>query len=602
MSDKLKDFIDETILETNEEKSNTIEINEDLQEFTQTVETDKTSEDIAKPITDNNKTEENPNSTEIEKNEKEEIKYTPLGNAKSKEHSPKKSSCIVIVLILFCLIFLIGIFSTIFAFLNIGSTKIISGISINGIDVSRLTSKEATEKVSTILSEQLNTALNLQYVDYSSTLIPSQEIDASYDITTAVEKAYMLGRSDNIFKNNFEIVYTYLAQNKIQMELQYSEEKLSSVVNNIALEIPGLVEQPSYYIENTELIILPGKEGLKLLQDETKNLIIETINKTSVSSKLDLPVTQVSPDKIDIQKIYSEVHTEPKNAYLVQDPFEIFVGSAGTDFAITLEEAQNLLQEDKEEYVIPLKITEAEIGVEDLGDGIFVDTLSTYTSKYDESNVNRSTNVKIAASKLNNVILLPGETFSYNQTVGERTISNGFKEASIYTSKGVEYGLGGGICQVSSTLYNAVLEANLGIVERKNHRYAVTYVPNGRDATVAYGSIDFKFKNTRKYPIKLVASAKNGICSISVKGIKEEVEYNVTVTTKKLQTTPFETKFINDSSLAKGTQVVKQHGYYGYKYETYKVLSLNGSVVSTTLLSTDTYTPLSKIVRVGTKE
>ena len=574
MSDKLKDYIDETILETNEEKSNTIEINEDLKELTQTVETDKTSEDIAKPIADNITAEESPNST---------------------------SSYIVIVLILFCLIFLIGIFSTVFAFLNIGSTKIISGISINGIDVSGLTSKEATEKVSNILSEQLNTSLNLTYQDYTTTLIPSQEIDASYNITTAVEKAYMLGRSDNIFKNNFEIVYTYLAQNKIEMELKYNEEKLASVVNNIALEIPGLVEQPSYYIENTELIILPGKEGLKLLQDETKQLIIETIDNAS-SFNIELPVITVSPDKIDIQKIYSEVHTEPKNAYLVQEPFEIFVGSAGTDFAITIEEAQNLLKEDKEEYVIPLKITEAEIGVEDLGDGIFVDTLSTYTSKYDESNVNRSTNVKIAASKLNNVILLPGETFSYNQTVGERTISNGFKEASIYTSKGVEYGLGGGICQVSSTLYNAVLEANLGIVERKNHRYAVTYVPNGRDATVSYGSIDFKFKNTRKYPIKLVASAKNGICSISVKGIKEEVEYNVTVTTKKLQTTPFETKYINDSSLAKGTQVVKQHGYYGYKYETYKVLSLNGSVVSTALLSTDTYTPLAKIVRIGTKE
>lgn len=601
MSDKLKDYIDETILETNEEKINTIEINEELKELTQTVETDKTSEDIAKPIADNITTEESPNSTEVEKIEKEERKYTPLGNAKFKEHSPKKSSYIIIVLILFCLIFLIGIFSTVFAFLNIGSTKIIAGISINGIDVSGLTSKEATEKVSNILSERLNNSLNLTYQDYTTTLIPSQEIDASYDISTAVEKAYLLGRSDNIFKNNFEIVYTYLSKNKIAMPLQYNEEKLESVVNNIALEVPGLVEQPSYYIENTELIILPGKEGLKLLQDETKNLIIETINISS-SFNIELPVIIISPDKIDIQKIHSEIHTEPQNAYLVQEPFEIFVGSAGTDFAITIEEAQNLLQEEKEEYVIPLKITEAEIGVEDLGDGIFVDTLSTYTSKYDESNVNRSTNVKIAASKLNNVILLPGETFSYNQTVGERTISNGFKEASIYTSKGVEYGLGGGICQVSSTLYNAVLEANLGIVERKNHRYAVTYVPNGRDATVAYGSIDFKFKNTRKYPIKLVASAKNGICSISVKGIKEEVEYNVTVTTKKLQTTPFETKYINDSYLAKGTQVVKQHGYYGYKYETYKVLSLNGSVVSTTLLSTDTYTPLSKIVRVGTKE
>ena len=198
---------------------------------------------------------------------------------------------------------------------------VISGVSINGINVSGLTLKEATEKLSTTLSEQLNSTLNLSYNDYTTTLIPSQEIDASYDIATAVEKAYLLGRSDNIFKSNFEIVYTYLLQNKIEIEPQYNEEKLASIVNNIAHEIPGLVEQPSYYIENTELIILPGKEGLKLLQDETKNLIIKTINNTT-SLTIDLPVETVRPNKIDIQKIYSEVHTEPKNAYLIQEPFD----------------------------------------------------------------------------------------------------------------------------------------------------------------------------------------------------------------------------------------------------------------------------------------
>lgn len=572
MSKKLENLMDKDILETTEKNNET---------------TETKNKELEEPI--------------IEEIHKEE-KHNSLDSQKTTEPTTKKHSYLLLILIISCLIILIAIFSTVFAFLNIGSTKIISGIYINGINVSGLTSKEANEKIANELSEQLNTPLTLTYQDYSTTLLPSQEIDATYDISLAIENAYSIGRSDNIFKNNFEIVFTYIAHKKIDLDLQYNQEKLDYIVNNIGLEIPGIVEQPSYYIENNELRILSGKEGIELLKNETKNLILSTINNISVSSTINLPVQNVQPDKIDIQKIYSEVHTEPQNAYIIQEPFELFLGSPGTDFAITLEEAENLLQEEKNEYVVPLKITDAEMGVEDLGDSIFVDTLSTYTSKYDVSNRNRSTNLEIAASKLNNVILLPGETFSYNQTVGERTISNGFKEASIYTSKGVEYGLGGGICQVSSTLYNAVLEANLDIVERKNHRYAVTYVPNGRDATVAYGSIDFKFKNSRTYPIKLIASAQNGIVSISVKGIKEEVEYNVTVTTKKLQTTPFETKYIDDNTLAKGTQVVKQYGYYGYKYETYKVLSLNGAVVSTTLLSTDTYTPLTKIVRVGTKE
>lgn len=546
------------------------------------------------------------NHEEIENLDMENITkeqtHHSFDSQKNIDSTSKKTSFGLLILLISCFLILLSVFSTAFALVNIGSNKIICGVYVNGINISGLTSKEATQKLSYEFSKQLDAPLTLTYQDYSTTLLPSQEIDATYDVNGAVERAYSIGRSDNIFESNFEIIYTYITHKSLDVDLKYNEEKLEYIVNNIGLELPGIVEQPSYYIENNELRVLTGKEGIKLLQNETQNLILSTIESKSTSSSINLPVNNVKPDKIDINKIYSEVHTEPQNAYINQEPFELFLGSPGIDFAISLGEIKNLLLEEKSEYIIPLKITEAEIGPEDLGDSIFIDTLSTYTSKYDASNKNRSTNVELASLKLNNVILLPGETFSYNKTVGKRTISNGFKEASIYTKNGIEYGLGGGICQVSSTLYNAVLEANLDIVERKNHSYTVSYVPLGRDATVSYGTIDFKFKNSRAYPIKLVSSAKNGIVSISIKGIKEETDYTVTVTTKKLQTTPFETKYINDNTLIKGSQVVKQNGFYGYKYETYKVLSLNGVVVSTTLLSTDNYIPLPKIVRVGTKE
>jgi vancomycin resistance protein YoaR len=584
MSKKSENLIDKEHIETTEKSNKTTEIK------------DIEIENIN--IEANHEKIENPNIENIH-NEKFDHSFD---NKKNLGSTTQKSYFILLFLIISCLLILFSVFSTVFALLNIGSNRIICGISVNGINISGLTSKEAIQKLSYEFSKQLDTPLTLTYKDYSTTLIPRQEIDATYDINYAIEAAYSIGRSDNIFKNNFEIFFTYITHKNIDLDLKHNQEKLDYIVNNIGLELPGILEQPSYYIENNELRILTGKEGIKLLQNETKNLILSAIESKSSSYSISIPVNNVEPDKIDINKIHSEVHTEPQNAYINHEPFELFLGSPGTDFAITIEEAKHLLSEEKSEYIIPLKITEAEIGPEDLGDSIFIDTISTYTSKYDVSNRNRSTNVELAASKLNNIILLPGETFSYNKTVGKRTINNGFKEASIYTKNGIEYGLGGGICQVSSTLYNAVLEANLDIVERKNHSYSVSYVPLGRDATVSYGTIDFKFKNSRSYPIKLVSSAKNGIVSISIKGIKEETEYTVTITTKKLQTTPFETKYINDNTLTKDSQVVKQNGFYGYKYESYKVLSLNGAVVSTTLLSTDNYIPLPKIVRVGTKE
>ena len=161
---------------------------------------------------------------------------------------------------------------------------------------------------------------------------------------------------------------------------------------------------------------------------------------------------------------------------------------------------------------------------------------------------------------------------------------------------------GGGICQVSSTLYNAALYANLEIVERYNHSYVVNYVPEGRDATVAYGGKDFKFKNTRSFPIKIVSSAKNGVVSITIKGLKEEKEYEVVLTSTVLSTTPNQTVYENNSSLEVGKEKVIQKGYIGKKSIAYKILKYNGKTISKTVLSKDTYKPMNRIIQVGTKK
>ena len=504
--------------------------------------------------------------------------------------------CISIVIVLFLIIF-----STIFAILNNKSNKILEGISVNGIDLSGLTSEEATKKLSEEFSKKLDASLTLNYNDYTCEFIPSQDINASFDINIAVETAYSFGRTRNLIQNNYEILETLIATKQININLLYDSQKLRNFVNSISVELPGLVEHPSYYIENSNLIIVRGHSGIELLQDESQKNIIYNIENLLTNNSIYLSAHTVSPNSININKIYEEVYTEPQNAYVIQEPFELNIGSFGTDFAISLDEAQSLLLEEKDEYIIPLKFIEPEIQVKDLGNDIFAHTLGAFTSNYAESNVNRSTNVKLASNKINNVILLPGEEFSYNKVVGKRTFENGFKEASIYTSNGVTNGLGGGICQVSSTLYNAVLRANLQIVERRNHSYAVSYVPLGTDATVSYGSIDFRFKNNRKYPIKIISSSVNGVCSVSITGIKEDIEYEVEITPKKLQTIPFQTKYIDDNTLPFGTQKQTQYGDNGYKYETYKTLKLNGNVVSSELLSYDNYRPLNRIVKRGTR-
>lgn len=313
---------------------------------------------------------------------------------------------------------------------------------------------------------------------------------------------------------------------------------------------------------------------------------------------MEIPVEQKEPAPIDIDKIHDEVYTEAKDAYYTKNPFTIYPEVEGIDFDV--EEARKLLEEEKEEYVIKLTITKPKITIDKIGSEAFPDQLGTFTTRYDVSDRDRSTNLVIACQKINGKVVLAGETFSYNKALGPRTAAAGYRNGKIYSGGEVVDGIGGGICQISSTLYNTVLMSNLEIVERRNHQFVTSYVPAGRDATVVYGMTDFKFKNTRKYPVRIVATAKNGIATVTMYGIKEENEYTFTFSTKTVASIPFTTKYEEDNSLPAGTEKVKQKGANGLKTETYMTKLLNGKPVSTTLLSRDTYDAMARTVIKGT--
>lgn len=158
--------------------------------------------------------------------------------------------------------------------------------------------------------------------------------------------------------------------------------------------------------------------------------------------------------------------------------------------------------------------------------------LSSYTTKYNAGQRARTNNVSLAAKTINNYVVKPGETFSYNKVVGRRDPSRGYKEAPIFVGGAVEPGMGGGVCQVSTTLYNAVLLADLTVVERHPHSKIVAYAPAGRDATVAYGSLDFKFRNNYTHPVTIKTTMGGGSLSVSVWGDASDKK-SVTVTTAK---------------------------------------------------------------------
>lgn len=537
------------------------------------------------------------NST-IESNEIKTEKEVVNNTKKTTKRIKKRIVAIIVVTSIFVFFLL---FSVIFALLNINNNKILKNVSIMGIDVGNMTIEEAKEKINKIIETKESEELTLKNEEFETTLNLTQ-IDFKFDVDSAINEAYNIGKNENIIKNNYSILFTNLFGNRIECNYEYDEESLDKKIDNISSKMPNVVVENSYYIEDEQLIIVKGKEGLAIKKENLKNSIMEEMkNIEEKYNVITIPTETVQPGEINLEKIRNEIYKEPKDAYISKNPTTVHPHENGVDFAISIEEAKKIIEEDKNEYIIPLKITVPKKTVEDLGEEAFPDKLATFTTRYDPSNKNRANNVSISADKIDGTIIMPGETFSYNQTVGERTIAAGYKEAGAYSGGRVVQDVGGGICQTSSTLYNAVLLANLEIVDRTNHQFLTSYVEAGKDATVTWGGIDFKFKNSRSYPIKIEASAKNGVCEMSIYGIREETEYEVEIQSEVLSYLPYTTKYEEDPTLEEGKEVIEQSGYEGCTSETYRILKKNGKIISKTLLSKDTYDPMTRIIRRGTK-
>jgi len=224
--------------------------------------------------------------------------------------------------------------------------------------------------------------------------------------------------------------------------------------------------------------------------------------------------------------------------------------------------------------------------------------LGTYTTRYNAGEIGRTKNVTLATRRINDVVLDIGDTFSFNGIVGERTAAQGFADAKVYQAGEVVDGMGGGICQVSSTLYNAVLYADLEVTSRINHSLPVSYVPLGRDATVSYGVLDFRFKNNQTGPVRIAASASGGQLTVSVYG-KKTVDREVIISTERVNTIPFSVREELDETLEPGTRKVKQGGSNGAVVNTYRTVKENGVTVRSGFLHSNHYAPIEQVELVG---
>ncbi|MEG0238443.1 MAG: VanW family protein [Clostridium sp.] len=227
--------------------------------------------------------------------------------------------------------------------------------------------------------------------------------------------------------------------------------------------------------------------------------------------------------------------------------------------------------------------------------------IGSSTSSYQSSDANRSANIAAATEFVNGTLLMPGEVFSYSEAT-QRDKSK-YKEGNVYINDKVEKDIGGGICQVSSALYRAVMKANIRPVERHNHSMTVGYAKPGLDATVAWGYLDLKIKNTYDTPIYILGTTYNKTVDFKVYGDTKELNGKTyDMVNEIVKTIPSTQETINDPSLPEGTRVVESAGITGYVAKGYQVTYENGKVIKKELISTDTYKMIPQKIKVGTKK
>lgn len=521
------------------------------------------------PVAVTNTEENQIKETEIKENLNEKISIdVDKGNQILGQENTNTTLHVIAIfgILLSAVIVLILILFLIFSFFASNNKNIYSGIYIKNVNVSNLNKEDAKNKVIKFIETSLPEEIVLTHGDFETT-INTQDLNINFDIDSSINTAYNLGRDKNFITNGFDILSMLIINKNVEPNFTLDDEVLTNKLNDISNKLPDKIIESGYYIDGNNLIINKGSDGNIVDINKTKQKIKDYIkNLNIINSKIEINVIPKTPKELDINSIYADVHKDAVDAVFTKEPLSVTPSKNGIDFAISLEEAKSKLNEENKECIIPLKVVYPNFTTNMIGEEAFPDKLSDFSTKYAASNVNRTTNLRLAANKINGTVLMPGETFSYNQVVGERTIAAGYKEAPIYVSGRVEDGLGGGICQIATTLYNAAVYANLEIVERSNHQFVPSYIGAGKDATVVYGAIDFKFKNNRNYPIKIVCSVSSGISNFKILGLKTNEDYDVDIYSKITSQT---SNSINSV--------------------TYKILKQNGQTVNEVLLSRDTY-------------
>lgn len=392
------------------------------------------------------------------------------------------------------------------------------GVYVGSTNVGGLTEKETLELLKgQQWDKSVSGTMTVQLPAEQSFRIDYIRSGAVLTAESAAAAAYRYGHGSNKFDN----LKTYISSLMTPVDITEGDKSLNrdyimTLVTRALERFDKHIGDGSYTVDEaaSEMVYIKGAGQIKLDAEDVYAKAVEGLKALESSVSYALPAQDVTAP--DFNALHTELMREPHDAYYDKETGEIVPDVKG--FAFDVSEAESLWNAAGllEEVRIPVKIDMPEMTAEQLIASLFRDKLGSQTTLYTYSSDARINNIKLCAAKLNGLVLNPGEEFSFNGTIGQRTTEAGFKAAAAYNDGQVVQEVGGGICQVSSTIYCAAMLAQMTTVERTCHMFVVTYLPYGLDATVSWPGPDYKFRNDRDYPVKIVAYCNDADKSITI--------------------------------------------------------------------------------------
>lgn len=437
---------------------------------------------------------------------------------------------------------LVGVLLALGTLLLLGAARstsadtVLGGVRFMGADLSGMDRPTVAQKLGAMEKELLSTPVLLKYQDKSWQVHPLS-LGASLDIEKIADSALKAGMEGSFWER-------WLAQSKIKENgveimpaVKLDPAVFNKKIDQLTAEIISAPQNAEFRIgKNDTIEIIPGRDGIIVDKEKAQKDLLKVLEDHGSAPVLDLSLIAVRPERT----------TEAVAAY----------------------------------------------GIKGL--------LASFSTRFNPSVTDRTYNIRVAAAALDNLLVPPGEEVSFNKVVGPRSSEAGYKSAKVIVNNQLVDGLGGGVCQVSTTLYNSVLLAGLEVVSRSNHSIPVSYVPPGRDATVAYDTIDFVFRNNTPSHIYIKTFVSGGQATVKIYG-NTEYKKNITIKTNPVQTYDFKVVYEPDPTLPKGVEKVKQEGVKGSRIVAQRVVYENGTT-RVEPIPGSYYHPMNKIVLVGTGE